>query len=96
MRKIATFILAMSLSVAVSAQDAQLKVSTGSQTGTYSRMFKEFQNVCKNQIMQIETNSTGSVENMDRLLGNEVNAAIVQTDVLFHRARNEDLYKVQG
>lgn len=69
----------------------QLKVSTGGPTGTYSRMFKEFQNVCKDQIMQIEAPSKGSVENMDRLLGNEVNAAIVQTDVLFFRARNEDL-----
>jgi TRAP-type uncharacterized transport system substrate-binding protein len=32
---------------------------------------------------------------MDRLLGNEVNAAIVQTDVLFFRARNEDLSGVK-
>jgi TRAP-type uncharacterized transport system substrate-binding protein len=41
--------------------------------------------------MQIEVPSKGSVDNMDKLLGNEVNAAIVQTDVLFFRARNEDL-----
>lgn len=69
----------------------QLKVSTGSPTGTYSRMFKEFQEVCKDQIMQIEMNSSGAVQNMDRLLANEVNAGIIQTDVLFYRARNEDL-----
>lgn len=77
------------------AQDMQLKVSTGSTTGTYARMFREFQGACKNQIMQIEATSNGSVENMDRLLGNEVNAAIVQTDVLFYRARNEDLSGVK-
>ncbi len=80
--------------LAVSAQ-TQLKVSTGSATGTYSRMFKEFSTVCKDQIMQIEMPSTGSVQNMDRILGNEVNAAIVQTDVLFYRARTEDLSNVK-
>lgn len=80
---------------AVAMAQTQLKVSTGGPTGTYSRMFKEFQSVCKDQIMQIEAPSKGSVENMDRLLGNEVNAAIVQTDVLFFRARNEDLSGVK-
>lgn len=84
------------LAVSVSAMaQTQLKVSTGGPTGTYSRMFKEFAGVCKDQIMQIEVPSKGSVENMDRLLGNEVNAAIVQTDVLFFRARNEDLSGVK-
>lgn len=58
-------------------------------------MFSEFQQACKNEIMQIEVLSTGSVDNMDKLLGNEVNAAIVQTDVLFYRARNEDLSSVK-
>jgi len=73
----------------------QLKVSTGSPSGTYSQMFKEFAGVCKDQITQIEVPSNGSIQNMDRLLGNEVNAAIVQTDVLFYRARNEDLSGVK-
>lgn len=86
--------LAFALSASVTAQ-TQLKVSTGSPTGTYSRMFKEFQNTCKDQIMQIEVPSTGSIQNMDRILGNEVNAAIVQTDVLFYRARNEDLSNIK-
>lgn len=84
------FVLAYLFSSGVYAQ-TQLKVSTGGPTGTYSKMFKEFAGVCKDQIMQIEVPSTGSVQNMDRILGNEVNAAIVQTDVLFFRARNEDL-----
>lgn len=82
-------ILAVAATCAVA--QTQLKVSTGSSSGTYSRMFKEFSGACKDQIMQIEVPSTGSVQNMDRILGNEVNAAIVQTDVLFFRARNEDL-----
>lgn len=79
------------LAASAAMAQTQLKVATGGPTGTYSRMFKEFQQTCKDQIMQIEVASTGSVQNMDKLLGNEVNAAIVQTDVLFYRARNEDL-----
>lgn len=85
---IASAILTMS---ATALSQTQLKVATGGPTGTYHRMFIEFQQACKDQIMQIEVPSKGSVDNMDKLLGNEVNAAIVQTDVLFYRARNEDL-----
>ena len=92
--KLALIGVMLATSLAAVAQ-TQLKVSTGGTTGTYSRMFKEFQGVCKDQIMQIEMNSKGSVENIDRLVGNEVNAAIVQTDVLFFRARNEDLSNVK-
>lgn len=92
--KLAVAAIAFVASVTVSAQ-TQLKVSTGSSTGTYSRMFKEFQQTCKDQIMQVEMPSTGSIQNMDRILGNEVNAAIVQTDVLFYRARNEDLSNIK-
>ena len=92
--KLLTFLAATAITVSAVAQ-TQLKVSTGSASGTYSRMFKEFQNVCKDQIMQIEMPSKGSIENMDRLLGNEANAAIVQTDVMFFRARNEDLGNIK-
>ena len=88
--KIALISAMLAISAGVSAQ-TQLKVATGGPTGTYHRMFTEFQQACKDQIMQIEVPSKGSVDNMDKLLGNEVNAAIVQTDVLFFRARNEDL-----
>jgi len=88
--KIALIGAMLAVSASAMAQ-GQLKVATGGSTGTYHRMFTEFQQACKDQIMQIEVPSKGSVDNMDKLLGNEVNAAIVQTDVLFFRARNEDL-----
>lgn len=78
--------------VMVSMAEAQeLKVSTGGPQGTYSRMFKELNVICGSSIVATELNSSGSVQNMDRIIGNEVNAAIVQTDVLFYRARNENL-----
>lgn len=94
MKKLTALIIAALATAGVSAQ-TQLRVSTGSADGTYSRMFKELYSVCKDQIPQVEIASTGSVVNMDRLLSNEVNAAIVQTDVLFYRARNEDLSNIK-
>lgn len=90
MKKILIGIAALALSAGAFAQ-AQLKVSTGGPTGTYSAMFKQFQQVCKDQIMQIEVPSTGAVQNVDRLLNKDVNAAIVQTDVMFMRAQSDDL-----
>jgi TRAP-type uncharacterized transport system substrate-binding protein len=73
------------------AQDAsQIKIGTGGPTGTYSRMFKEMTGVC-NQNVYIEVGSSGSMENIERLLANEINAAMVQTDVMFLKARTEDM-----
>jgi TRAP-type uncharacterized transport system substrate-binding protein len=86
---------AMLAASATAMAQTQLKVATGGATGTYHQMFVEFQQTCKDQIMQIEVPSKGSVDNMDKILGNEVNAAIVQTDVLFYRARNEDLSNIK-
>lgn len=83
--------LAFALSASVTAQ-TQVTVSTGSPTGTYSQMFKELQRTCKDQL---EVPSTGSIQNMDRILGNKVNAAIIQTDVLFYRKQHEDLSNIK-
>lgn len=80
-------------SFGVSAQS--LKVSTGGSSGTYSRLTKELMGACSTQIPIAEINSTGSVQNLDRIIGNEVNAAFVQTDVLFYRSRTEDLSNIK-
>lgn len=80
---------------ALSAQAQALKVSTGGSGGTYSRMFKELSAVCSTQIQLEEKNSSGSTQNIDRLIGNEVNGAFVQTDVLHYRGRTEDLGNVK-
>lgn len=90
---IAMFSMAALVSEVASAQT--LKISTGGPGATYSRMVKELSNVCSTQIPLIEMNSSGSTQNIDRLTGNEVNAAIVQTDVLFYRAQNEDLKDIK-
>lgn len=93
MKKLALLIAALALMV--SAQAQSLKVSTGGSAGSYSRMFKELSNVCVNEIQLVEMNSSGSMQNIDRITGNEANAAFVQTDVLFFRGRTEDLSNIK-
>ncbi len=90
----ATVILAVLSGMVLAQSQVQLKVATGAASGTYSRQLKELGAVCRDQIPMTELNTTGSVQNMDKLLGNEINAAIVQTDVLHFRAMNENLSDV--
>lgn len=72
----------------------QIKVATGGAKGTYSPMFKELAKEC-NTVPMIEQNTSGSVENVNLLVGNQVNAAIVQTDVIFLRAQKEDMGQIK-
>jgi TRAP-type uncharacterized transport system substrate-binding protein len=92
LKTIFVFALMMFTSVTFSQN---LKVATGSSSGTYSKMFKELQETCKDTIMLSEQNSNGSMDNIDMLTGNTVNGAFVQTDVLFYRSRTEDLSNVK-
>lgn len=68
-----------------------LKVATGDPKGNYSRVFKELMAACSNTIQVGEVNTDGSNSNVDMLVRNEVNGALVQPDVLKFRAFNEDL-----
>jgi len=58
-------------------------------------MFKELSNACGTEVPLVEVNSTGSMENVNNLVGNQVNAAFVQSDVLYLRARTEELGNVK-
>ena len=82
---------AIGLILATSAQAQQFKVATGGETGTYATMFRELKAVCKGDLNLVEVGTSGSVENVDLLMGNQVNAGLVQQDVLFFRSRNEDM-----
>lgn len=73
----------------------QLKVATGSATGTYSTMLKQSAQLCGSSIAIVEHGTSGSMENINLLTGNQVNAAFVQTDVLHFRARTEDLGNIK-
>lgn len=93
----AAFVAVMAV-LAVSCTPAQaqtIKVATGSAKLTYSTMFKEMVQHCGNTLPLIEVNSNGSMDNVDKLVGNEVNAGFVQSDVLWLRARTEDLGNVK-
>jgi TRAP-type uncharacterized transport system substrate-binding protein len=81
--------------VAFSSQAQQLKVATGSKGNTYSTMFGQLSKQCGNEIALVEVATTGSNQNLDMLVGNQVNAVLTQTDVLFFRARTEDLGDVK-
>lgn len=92
------FILAIVLGAAAFSALAQntFKVSTGGAGATYSRMAKEIGNVCANDIQLQEVNSTGSVQNMDRITSlNEAQGAFVQTDVIKFRGNTEDLSNIK-
>lgn len=62
-------------------------VATGDSKGgsTYSQMFREFARVCGRDLNLVEVETTGSVENVQKLVGNEVNGAFVQSDLLAFR-----------
>lgn len=88
-------ILALALLFAVApalAQDAppteKFTIATGSTTGTYFTMVKQVAERCSTATMTIEALPTsGSVDNLSKLLGNEVEAALVQADVLAMKER---------
>ena len=60
-----------------------LQVSTGGPKGTYHQMLLEMRAICTDGIQLIPMESSGSVENLARLVGNKVNGAFTQTDVLW-------------
>lgn len=93
--KKAILALALFCVAAIAAHAQQLKVATGGTKGTYAAMFKELNSVCATDVPMIETNTTGSMQNIDLLTGNQVNAVFTQTDVLYFRARTEDLGNVK-
>lgn len=69
-------------SAAQAATPIFLNVATGSPTGTYSAMYKNIGKVCTQSAYLKERGTSGSLENIDLLLNNEVSLAFVQSDVL--------------
>ena len=88
-----TFFLA--LAALLPAQAQQLRVATGKAGDTYSSMLRQLGSTCSTGVALIEIASGGSNDNINQLVGNQVNAAFVQMDVLWLRARTEDLGNVK-
>jgi len=88
----------LALSVSVSAFSQNVVISTGASGNTYDTMVKQLAAVCQSEIGRpiISKPSSGSMESVDRLLNNEVPAAIVQADVLTFRSQQDDLSRVKA
>lgn len=87
-------VIALVLALPLFAQD--FSVATGDPKGTYSSMFKQLMQSCSTNVPGIkEINTTGCMENIDQLLGNQVNAAWCQADVLRFRSQNEPLENIK-
>lgn len=69
------------LAAACVAQAQPISVAAGAKNGTYMAMATELGAACPNMIAPRET--TGSVQNLELLRGNKINAAFMQSDLLF-------------
>jgi TRAP-type uncharacterized transport system substrate-binding protein len=76
-------ILFLSVFFGVSVRAQTLSIATGAEKGsTYTQMFNELKTACTTVPMQaVYTN--GSITNIEMLIGNKVNAAFAQSDLLF-------------
>lgn len=84
--------LLVACGMAVAAHAQQLVVATGAPEGTYSKMFDQAVGVCQQRLVltPYKPATSGSVQNVELLMGNKVNAGIVQADVLFFRAMTDN------
>lgn len=73
----------------------QVKVSTGSNKGTYHALFTDIAGKCGEQMALVEMNSSGSAENLANLTGKKAGLAFTQTDALFALAQGQDLGAVK-
>lgn len=80
---------------AVTAQAQQVKVATGGPKGTYHALFTNIADKCGQEMAVIGVNTSGSLENLDKLTGKEVGAAFMQTDALFASAQGRDLGNIK-
>lgn len=89
-------ILGVALAIAATGALAQqVKVATGSPKGTYHALYSNIAEACGNEMAVIGVNTSGSLENLDKLTAKEVSAAFVQTDALFASAQGRDLGNVK-
>ena len=70
------------------AARADLVVTTGSEKGTYYSMLRSIQAVCSQVPLTVNT-SSGSDENLDRLVQNQATLGVVQSDTLKFQEMND-------
>jgi TRAP-type uncharacterized transport system substrate-binding protein len=80
-----TWLLALLLAVPSLSHAQELKIADGSSSGTYQEMVKQIVKVCGNIVPISEVPASGAVENLDKVIGNEANAAFLHSDVIWNR-----------
>ena len=76
--------------------NADIQIANGSSSGIYAQITKEIKQVCGDQISISEVKDTsGAIENLDRMLSNDANAAFLHSDVLSYRGKTEDLSNIK-
>jgi len=93
--KFNTILAATAMLFAVAAQAQQVKVATGGPKGTYHALFTNIAEKCGSEMAMIGVNTSGSLENLDKLGAKEVGAAFMQTDALFASAQGRDLGNIK-
>jgi len=101
MNKMLTMVLVtMFVPIAVWAQDApapanptavELKIAAGSSSGTYEELTKEIQQLVGDTVTLTVVPSKNAPDNLDHLVGNQANIAMLTQDVIFYRSQIDDL-----
>lgn len=79
---------------AVSASAEEIKIANGSSSGIYDQITKEIQQqlvASGSDLVLTSVASSGAIENLDKLIGNEAGLAFMHSDVLFYRSKIDDL-----
>jgi len=75
--------LVLGLALAQAQTDTRfMTVATGTPTGTYAKMYKDMGQVCTQAAYLLERGTSGTLENIELLLSNQVSMAFLQVDAL--------------
>ena len=84
------FCLVSFFNISHTQESLNFLVAAGSSSGTYQQFLKELVAATPDSgITFKEVPSTGAIDNLDKLINNEVMGAFVHSDVLFHRNKGE-------
>lgn len=77
------------------ASAQQLTVGAGSKGLTYDRELQEINKFCSSSIALIGVPTNGSVKNMEMLIGNDIQGAWTQADILYMMAKSQDMSNIK-
>ena len=69
----------------------EFAVADGSSSGTYKQIFNEIKKIAGTELNMTEVAGSGAVENLDKLMSNEANAAFLHSDILAWKSKSDNL-----